>query len=101
MAPSSKTVKVKVIPIVYMASRIWPLVSPLTFFLTSLPVTCPTSTRASWLPVPDRFPASPAVPPPLPTSGLCSLVGFEVASYLVTQGEIGPCSHYSCPLSLL
>lgn len=55
MAPSSKTVKVKVIPIVYMASRIWPLVSPLTFFLTSLPVTCPTSTRASWLPVPDRF----------------------------------------------
>ena len=55
MAPSSKTVKVKVIPIVYMASRIWPLVSPLTFFLTSLPLTCPTSTRASWLPVPDRF----------------------------------------------
>lgn len=56
MAPISKTVKVKVIPIVYMASRIWPPVSPLTFFLTSLPLTCPTlATRASWLPVPDRF----------------------------------------------
>lgn len=102
MAPISKTVKVKVIPIVYMASGIRPLVVPSDLLSDLSPPHLSHFSHVGLLVACSRqVPASPDVPPPLPTSGLCSLVGFEVASYPVTQREIGPCSLYSCPLSLL